>query len=78
MNRVLPIIGGSEREVALGVPILGIVTEDPYGHAHHGDTLVVPRPPYVRDVALESRRLAHSFEVGRPTVGAPATVVEDA
>src|SRR5829696_6087096 len=74
----LPIIGSSEREVAPEVPARGVITEEPCAHAEHGDALVVPWPPYVRDVALESRRLAHGFEVGRPTVGALAPVVEDA
>ena len=32
----------------------------------------------MREVSLEPRRLAYGFEVGRPTVGALATVVEDA
>src|SRR5215213_9031001 len=74
----LPVVWGPEGKVHPQVPVRGVVAEDSCRHAEHGHALVVPGPPYVREVALEPRRLAHGLEVGRPTVGALAPVVEDA
>src|SRR5215212_11930420 len=74
----LPVGGRPEREVHPEVPVSGVLAEDPGRRLEHRDALVVPRPPDVGEMTLEPRRPSHRLEVGGPTVGALAPVVEDA
>ena len=74
----LPVCRWPEREVDLETPFIGVHVHEVGSYVEDGDALVMPRPPDVREVALESRHLMNHLVEGRAAVGALAPIIEDA